>query len=118
MKKKQLWEVNVLSPRMPLYGTLSLFRTSFAGCYAFHASRSALTSALASPISSCLSELFIWKVGHANDNSSDSENVAGAYEPSVPAHFIFRFENGLGNQSFFSTHDQNTVQPQARPTFG
>ena len=35
VKKKQLWEVNVLSPRMPLYGTLSLFRTSFAGCYAF-----------------------------------------------------------------------------------
>ena len=27
--------MNVLSPRMPLYGTLSLFRTSFAGCYAF-----------------------------------------------------------------------------------
>ena len=35
VKKKQLWQVNLLSPRMPLYGTLSLFRTSFAGCYAF-----------------------------------------------------------------------------------
>ena len=35
VKEKQLWQVNVLSPRMPLYGTLSLFRTSFAGCYAF-----------------------------------------------------------------------------------
>ena len=34
-EKKQLWQVNVLSPRMPLCGTLSLFRTSFAGCYAF-----------------------------------------------------------------------------------
>ena len=32
---EQLWQVNVLSPRMPWYGTLSLFRTSFAGCYAF-----------------------------------------------------------------------------------
>ena len=27
--------MNVLSPSMPLYGTLSLFRTSFPGCYAF-----------------------------------------------------------------------------------
>ena len=27
--------MNVLSPSMPLYGTLSLFRTSFAGCYVF-----------------------------------------------------------------------------------
>ena len=35
VKEKQLWQVNVLSPRMPSYGTLSLFRTSFAGCYAF-----------------------------------------------------------------------------------
>ena len=35
VKEKQLWQVNVLSPRMALYGTLSLFRTSFAGCYAF-----------------------------------------------------------------------------------
>ena len=35
VKEKQLWQLNVLSPRMPLYGTLSLFRTSFAGCYAF-----------------------------------------------------------------------------------
>ena len=35
VKEKQLWQVNVLSPSMPLYGTQSLFRTSFAGCYAF-----------------------------------------------------------------------------------
>ena len=35
MKEKELPQVNVLSPCMPLYGTLSLFRTSFAGCYAF-----------------------------------------------------------------------------------
>ena len=41
------------------------------------------------------------KIGHAHDNSADSENVAGAREPSVHAHFIFRFENGQGNQSFF-----------------
>ena len=35
VKEKQLWQVNVLSPSMPLYGTLSLFRTSSAGCYVF-----------------------------------------------------------------------------------
>ena len=61
------------------------------------------------------------KLGHAHDNSADSENVAGAHEPSVHAHFIFRFENGQGNQSLFSTHDQNTAetsQPQAQPTDG
>ena len=52
-------------------------------------------------------------------NSADSENVAGAPQPNVHAHFIFRFENGLGNQRFFSSHDQNTAetsQPQAHPT--
>ena len=41
--------------------------------------------------------------------------------PSVHAHFIFRFENGQGNLSLFSTHDQNTPemsQPQAQPTDG
>ena len=41
------------------------------------------------------------KIGHAHDNSADSENVAGAREPNVHAHFIFRFENNQGNQSFF-----------------
>ena len=41
------------------------------------------------------------KIGHAHDNSADSENVAGAPRPNVHAHFIFRFENGPGNQSFF-----------------
>ena len=41
------------------------------------------------------------KIGHAHDNSADSENAAGAREPSVHAHFIFRFENGQGNQTFF-----------------
>ena len=35
VKEKELWQVIVLSPGMPLYGTLSLFRTSFPGCYAF-----------------------------------------------------------------------------------
>ena len=51
-------------------------------------------------------------------NSADSENVAGAPQPNVHAHFIFRFENGPGNQ-IFSSHDQNTAetsQPQAQPT--
>ena len=41
------------------------------------------------------------KIGHAHDNSADSENVAGAPQPNAHAHFIFRFENGPGNQSFF-----------------
>ena len=41
------------------------------------------------------------KIGHEQDNSADSENVAGAREPSVHAHFIFRFKNGQGNQSIF-----------------
>ena len=36
------------------------------------------------------------KIGHAHDNSVDSENVAGACELNVHAHFIFRFENGQG----------------------
>ena len=61
------------------------------------------------------------KIGHAHDNSADSENVAGtpgAPQRSVHAHFIFHFENGQGNQSFFSILDQNTAetsQPQAQP---
>ena len=41
------------------------------------------------------------KLGHAHDNYEDSESVASAREPNVHAHFIFRFENGQGNQSFF-----------------
>ena len=41
------------------------------------------------------------KIGHAHDNSADSENVAGAPQQSVHAHLTFRFENGQGNQSFF-----------------
>ena len=59
------------------------------------------------------------KIGHAHDNSADSEDVAGVSQRSVHAHFIFRFENGPGNQNFFSIHDQNTAetsQPQAQPT--
>ena len=69
-------------------------------------------------ISSGLSELFTTEDRHAHDNSADSENVAGACEPNVHAHFIFRFENGQGNQGFFSIRDQNTAeasQPQAQP---
>ena len=50
------------------------------------------------------------KIGHAHDNSADSENDAGAREPNVNAHFIFHFENGPGNQSFFSIHAQNTAE--------
>ena len=52
-------------------------------------------------------------------NSADSENLAGARESSVHAHFIFRFKNGQGNQSVFSTHDRNaaeTSQPQGQLT--
>ena len=59
------------------------------------------------------------KIGYAHDNSADSKNVAGAPQPNVHAHFIFRFESGPGNQSFFSIHNQNTAetsQPQAQPT--
>ena len=52
-------------------------------------------------ISSWVSELSRRKIGHAHDNSADSENDAGAREPNVHAHFIIRFENGQGNQSFF-----------------
>ena len=58
------------------------------------------------------------KIGHAHDSSADSENVAGAREMNVHPHFIFGFENGQGNRSFFSIHDQNTAemsQPQAQP---
>ena len=40
------------------------------------------------------------KIGHAHDNSADSENVAGARQPNAHAHFIFSFENGQGNKSF------------------
>ena len=59
------------------------------------------------------------KTGHAHDNSVDSENVAGEREPSVHAHFIFRFDTVREIRAFFSIHDQNTVetsQPQAHPT--
>ena len=41
------------------------------------------------------------KIVHAHDYSAASENVAGAREQSVHAHFIFRFKNGQGNRSFF-----------------
>ena len=34
------------------------------------------------------------KIVHAHDNSADSENTAGARDPNVLEHFIFRFENG------------------------
>ena len=41
------------------------------------------------------------KIGHAHDNSADSENVAGAHRPECACAFHFRFENGQGNNSFF-----------------
>ena len=41
------------------------------------------------------------KIGQAHHSSADSENVAGARETNVHAHFNFGFENGQGNQSFF-----------------
>ena len=50
------------------------------------------------------------EIGHAHDNSADSENVAGAREPSVHAHFIFHFENGQGNQSFFLSMTKNQLK--------
>ena len=40
-------------------------------------------------------------MGLEHDNSVDSKNVAGARELNVHAHFIFHFENGQGNQTFF-----------------
>ena len=47
------------------------------------------------------------------------KNFSGACEPSMHAHFVFRFENGQGNQSLISIHDQNTAetnQARAPPT--
>ena len=61
------------------------------------------------------------KLGHVHDNFADSEHVAGARESSVNEHFISCFENGQGNQSFFSINDHNTAetsQPQAQPMDG
>ena len=43
-----------------------------------------------------------------HDDSPGSESVAGASEPNVHVHFIFRFENGQGNncKSFLSVRAQ------------
>ena len=41
------------------------------------------------------------KLGHAYDNSTDSENVAGAREPSVHAHFIFVSKTVREIRAFF-----------------
>ena len=43
----------------------------------------------------------LWKIGHANDNSADSENVAGAREPNVHAHFILVSKTVRETRSFF-----------------
>ena len=59
------------------------------------------------------------KIGHAHENSADSENVVGAREPNVHAHFVFRFEKRSGKSELFLIHDQSTAetsQPQAQPT--
>ena len=45
--KNELWQVNVLSLSMPLYGTLFLFRTSFPGARCFY------TSCSGSDVSTC-----------------------------------------------------------------
>ena len=52
-------------------------------------------------MSSWLSELFATETRHVHDNSAGSEKVAGVREPSVQAHFIFRFENNQGSQTYF-----------------
>ena len=47
-----------------------------------------------------------------------SVKVAGAREPNVHEHFLFRFENGQGKTSFSLIHAQNTAEtshPQAQP---
>ena len=41
------------------------------------------------------------KIGHPHDNSADSENVAGAREPSVHAHFIFVSKTVREIRAFF-----------------
>ena len=59
------------------------------------------------------------KIGHAHDNSADYENVAGAPQPNVHAHIIFRFEKRSGKSEHFSIPGQNTAetsQLQAQPT--
>ena len=43
---------------------------------------------------------------------------AGAREPSVHAHFIFRFENGQGSQSFFLLMTKNTAETKAQWPIG
>ena len=40
-------------------------------------------------------------IGHVHDKSADSEHVAGVREPNMHSDFIFRFENGQGNENFF-----------------
>ena len=61
------------------------------------------------------------KIGHVHDNSTDSEHTAGARELNAHVHvqYIFSFENGQGNKSFFSVHAENTAEtsePQAPST--
>ena len=52
-----------------------------------------------------------WKIGHEHDNSVDSGNVAGAREPIVHAHFVFRFKKGLGNKSYFLSMPKIQLKP-------
>ena len=44
------------------------------------------------------------------NNSAGSENVSGACEPNVHTHFIFRFQNGQGNKSFFLSGSMPKIQ--------
>ena len=58
------------------------------------------------------------KIGHAHDNSADSENFSGASQWSVHAHFIFVSKTIREIRAFFY-YDQTTAetsQPQAQPT--
>ena len=50
------------------------------------------------------------KIGHVHDNFADSEYVAGARERNVHEQFIFHFENGQGNQSFYSIHAKSQLK--------
>ena len=58
------------------------------------------------------------KLGHAHDNSADSENVAGVQTECAHA-FHFSLRKRSGKLELLSIHDQNTAetsQPQAQPT--
>ena len=43
-----------------------------------------------------------------HDGSADFENLAGAREPNVHAHFLFSFRKQSWNRNLISIHDQST----------